>query len=88
MPSAVQHKVQGEHFTCVEHETQNSPRVNVARNHMSVCLGVEGVWSCLFASKAWRVFLTLAKASSHKISLLAPEATARTWEGTEFAAAL
>ena len=25
MPPAVQHKEQGEHFACVEHETQNSP---------------------------------------------------------------
>ena len=64
-----------------------TPLANVTENRMSVCLGVEGVWS-LFAPKAWRVFLTLAKASSHEISLPEPEAAASTWEGTEFAVAL
>lgn len=54
---------------------------------MCVCLGAEGFWS-LFAPKAWRVFLTLAKASSHEISLSEPEAAASPWEGTDFAVAL
>lgn len=59
MPHAVQHEEQGSISLglSIKHKT---PLADVTKNHTSVCLGVEGVWS---------LFLPLAKASTHKISL-------------------
>lgn len=42
------------------HFKHKTPLADVTKNHASVCLGIEGVWS---------LFLPLAKASTHKISL-------------------